>query len=229
MLSAEDLKSLYPRAGILNSSRIRYFYRMTADEQKLHDYLDSVAVHAGDPAMQDMVINSFYNQCDLDNENEWEEKVGFAILNFDVFCGYIQEVWLSEEEEGGNFTIPLDDDFDIPEINTENLTVIDLAQEATTNEAYKNLPVALTNDHVVRLAVMTEPYFWHLHPDSDECFLVIEGTLIIELENETVELQPNQLFTIPRNVVHRTKPKSERVVNLTFESGYTTTVKVERD
>ncbi|TSJ44678.1 cupin domain-containing protein [Mucilaginibacter corticis] len=148
-------------------------------------------------------------------------------MHFDVFCGYIKEVWLSGDEEDTDFTIPIDDEFDIPEIHTENLKVIDLAEEATTTEAYKNLPVALTNDHVVRLAVMTEPYFWHLHPNSDECFLVIEGVLIIELENKTVELQPNQLYTIPRNVVHRTRPKGERVVNLTFESGNTTTVKID--
>ncbi|MEZ2339227.1 cupin domain-containing protein [Mucilaginibacter sp. RCC_168] len=190
--------------------------------------MDSVDVDPGDPSMQDIVINSFYNQCELDNDDEWEEKIAFATIHFDVFSSYIQEVWLSEDKESGEFSIPTDDDFNIAEINTENLTVIDLAKEATTSELYKNLPVALTNDHVVRLAVMTEPYFWHLHPDSDECFLVIEGILIIELENETFELRPNQLFTIPRNVMHRTRPKVDRVVNLTFESGYTTTVKVDR-
>lgn len=113
-------------------------------------------------------------------------------------------------------------------IPIKNLMVVDLPKEAATSEAYKNFPVATTNDHIVRLAVMTEPYFWHLHPDSDECFLVLEGTLIIELEGRTVELNPNQLFTIPRNVVHRTLPRGERVVNLTFESGQTTTVKIDR-
>lgn len=113
-------------------------------------------------------------------------------------------------------------------IPNSNLTVIDLLKEAATSQAYKNIPVASTNDHVVRLAVMTEPYFWHLHPDSDECFLVLEGTLIIELDNRMVELHPNQLFSIPRNVMHRTRPKGERVVNLTFESGNATTVKIDR-
>jgi len=165
--------------------------------------LDSVDVDPGDPSMQDIVINSFYDQCELDNDDEWEEKIAFATIHFDVFSSYIQEVWLSEDKESGEFSIPTDDDFNIAEINTENLTVIDLAKEA-------------------------KPYFWHLHPDSDECFLVIEGILIIELENETFELRPNQLFTIPRNVMHRTRPKVDRVVNLTFESGYTTTVKVDR-
>lgn len=201
---------------------------MTADEQQLHDYLDSVDVHPGDPAMQDVVINSFCNQYEMDNDNEWEEKIAFATLHFDVFCGYIQEVWLGDNKDDDNFTVPVDDDFGIREIRTENLQVIDLGKEATTNEAYKNLPVALTNDHVVRLAVMTEDYFWHLHPDSDECFIVLEGILLIDLEDRTVEVTPNQLFTIPRNIVHRTRPRGGRVINLTIESAYTTTVKVGR-
>lgn len=40
---------------------------------------------------------------------------------------------------------------------------------------YENRIVAELNDHVVRLSVMTAPYFWHLHPNSDETFLVLEG------------------------------------------------------
>jgi mannose-6-phosphate isomerase-like protein (cupin superfamily) len=94
--------------------------------------------------------------------------------------------------------------------------VIDIAQNAAT-DVYKNIPIALVNDHVVRLSVMTEAYLWHLHPNSDETFLVIEGSVFIDLEDKTVELLPNQLFTIPKNVIHRTRPNGTRSVNLTFE------------
>jgi hypothetical protein len=55
-------------------------------------------------------------------------------------------------------------------MTTKTLTVIDIAQESITTEAYKNVAVAEVNDHVVRMGVMTEPYFWHLHPESDESF-----------------------------------------------------------
>jgi mannose-6-phosphate isomerase-like protein (cupin superfamily) len=200
---------------------------MTANEQKLHDYLDEQDVNKGNAAMQDIVINSFYNQCDQDNNDEWEEKIDFAILNFDAFCGYVEEVWVNYSDDAEELTPPIGND-DIPEINIQNLRVIDLEKEALTSESYKNLPVALTNDHVVRLAVMTESYFWHLHPNSDECFMVMEGVLIIDLEDQTVELHPNQLFTIPRNTIHRTRPKGERAVNVTFESAYMTTTKIDR-
>ena len=86
-------------------------------------------------------------------------------------------------------------------MDDQNLNIIDITQKALTNGVYTNIPVARVNDHVVRLSVMTEPYFWHLHPDSDESFLVIEGSVFIDLEGRTIELFPNQLFTIPKNVV----------------------------
>lgn len=84
----------------------------------------------------------------------------------------------------------------------------------------------MINDHVVRISIMTEPFYWHLHPESDEIFLVIEGSLYIDLETHTAELLPGQLFTIPKNVKHRTRPKGERSVNLTFEHNAITTVRL---
>lgn len=112
-------------------------------------------------------------------------------------------------------------------MDAENLTLVDIVQKAITNNEYLNIPVAFVNDHTVRMSVMTAPYFWHLHPDSDESFLVIEGSLLIDLEDRTVELFPNQLFTIPKNIIHRTRPGGNRSVNLTFESRNMTTVRRE--
>ena len=97
------------------------------------------------------------------------------------------------------------------------LTVIDVQLETQEIKSYKNIPVSLINDHVVRLSIMTEPFYWHYHPNSDETFLVMEGVVCIDLEDRTVELAPGQLFTIPANVRHRTRPKGDRSVNLTFE------------
>ena len=92
---------------------------------------------------------------------------------------------------------------------------------------YFNEVITRCNDQVVRVSVMTEPYFWHLHPNSDETFLSMEGSLLIDLEDKTVELLPGQLFTIPRNVPHRTRPGGDRSVNLTFESVDLQTIKLE--
>ncbi|MFC0515536.1 cupin domain-containing protein [Mucilaginibacter angelicae] len=114
-------------------------------------------------------------------------------------------------------------------MNAEHSKIIDIAAKSAINARYSNTTIAMVNDHVVRLSIMTEPFFWHFHPNSDESFLVIEGSLFIDLEESTVELLPNQLFTVPGNVIHRTRPGSPRSVNLTFESASMETIRVERD
>ncbi|CCG98202.1 hypothetical protein FAES_0188 [Fibrella aestuarina BUZ 2] len=108
-----------------------------------------------------------------------------------------------------------------------SLTVLDLGDLTQAVTTYTNLSLAAVNDHVVKVSVMTEPYHWHYHPNSDETFIMIEGVLLIDLETETIELQPGQLVTIPKNRIHRTRPKGERSVNLTVEHSDIETVSVD--
>ncbi|WP_144148353.1 cupin domain-containing protein [Paraburkholderia sp. BCC1884] len=93
------------------------------------------------------------------------------------------------------------------------------------SHGYLNQVVANVNDHDVHLSVMHAPYFWHVHPDSDETFVVVEGTLVIETDEGAVELQTGQLLTVPRGIRHRTRPGGERTVSLTVERRDTTTVR----
>ncbi len=51
------------------------------------------------------------------------------------------------------------------------LKVIDIKNELKVETShYLNLPLCLINDHVVRMSLMTEAFYWHLHPNSDEVF-----------------------------------------------------------
>jgi mannose-6-phosphate isomerase-like protein (cupin superfamily) len=99
---------------------------------------------------------------------------------------------------------------------------------ASVTEAYHNRSLATINDHEVRLSVMTHGFAWHHHPDSDETFLVVDGELVIEFENQEVVLQPGQMLTVPRGTVHRTRPNGERSVNLTFERKDAATIFLDR-
>ena len=102
---------------------------------------------------------------------------------------------------------------------------IDLTTLADTpNDGYLNRVIATVNDHAVHISMMTAPYEWHLHPDSDETFIVTEGTLVIDLDDGPVEVRAGQLLTIPAGVRHRTRPKGARSVNLTVERNNATTV-----
>jgi mannose-6-phosphate isomerase-like protein (cupin superfamily) len=67
------------------------------------------------------------------------------------------------------------------------------------------------------MAVMQGEFRWHRHPHSDECFLVLEGELEIDLAGgESFRLKPGEAFTIPAGTIHRTR-SSVRTVNLCFE------------
>lgn len=118
--------------------------------------------------------------------------------------------------------------FNVVTMDPSALTIIDLRERTGLQTAYANFPVTTVNDHVVKVSIMTQDFYWHYHPNSDETFLVLEGVLLIDLEATTVELQAGQLFTIPKQVLHRTRPKGKRSVNLTVESQQIETINVQR-
>lgn len=85
-------------------------------------------------------------------------------------------------------------------------------------DEYSNFIVNKFNDHCLRLAVFEGDYRWHFHPESDELFIVLEGELIIDFQNEeSVRLGPNDIFMIPAGKKHRTRAE-QRTVNLCVEN-----------
>ncbi|MBV8834500.1 MAG: cupin domain-containing protein, partial [Acidobacteriaceae bacterium] len=48
-------------------------------------------------------------------------------------------------------------------------------------------------------------YHWHKHDNDDEFFYVVDGRLLIDLEDRTVELAPRQGFVVPKGTIHRTR------------------------
>ncbi|RJQ83335.1 cupin domain-containing protein [Pseudonocardiaceae bacterium YIM PH 21723] len=64
--------------------------------------------------------------------------------------------------------------------------------------------VATVNDTDVKIVELDGEFVWHSHPETDELFLVLSGSLTLELAGrEPVVLGPMQLFTVPRSVEHR--------------------------
>ncbi|HZR05395.1 MAG TPA: cupin domain-containing protein [Candidatus Udaeobacter sp.] len=88
--------------------------------------------------------------------------------------------------------------------------IADLKQAAASVlDEYKNFVALSVNDHCVRLAVMQREFRWHRHPQSDECVLVLEGELEIDLAvGQTFRLSPGEAFTISARVVHRTRSRT---------------------
>ncbi|MCD7058797.1 cupin domain-containing protein [Pelagibacterium xiamenense] len=63
--------------------------------------------------------------------------------------------------------------------------------------------VSQFNGHDVMVAKLEGPFDWHHHDDTDDFFLVLSGSLTIETEDGDVDLEPGELYVIPRGVRHR--------------------------
>ena len=98
-----------------------------------------------------------------------------------------------------DYDIHLDDKFG-------SLELIDIPGEIAAHEPWFNQTLTTVNDSVVRLGIIEGDFHWHKHDVEDEFFLVLEGQLLIDLEDrETVTLNPHQGYTVPRGVMHRTR------------------------
>lgn len=80
---------------------------------------------------------------------------------------------------------------------------VDLAERlAEIHEHWSPKVIARLNDYEVKLVKASGEFVWHTHDDTDELFLVLNGTLTIRLRGRDVTLNPGQLFVVPRGVEH---------------------------
>ena len=75
------------------------------------------------------------------------------------------------------------------------------------------------NDYDVKIAHARGDHVWHVHEDTDEFFLVLDGTLDIALREggteRSVTLRTGDIFVVPRGTEH--KPSSPGGAILMFE------------
>ncbi|MFC2095034.1 cupin domain-containing protein [Candidatus Bipolaricaulota bacterium] len=89
--------------------------------------------------------------------------------------------------------------------------------DAACMDRWYNQTLCQVNDSVVRLGIVQGEYHWHKHDDDDEFFLVIDGRLLVDLEDRTVELGARQGLVVPKGLLHRTRAP-ERTVMLMVEN-----------
>jgi mannose-6-phosphate isomerase-like protein (cupin superfamily) len=98
--------------------------------------------------------------------------------------------------------------------------LIDLPAEIAAHDPWFNQTLTTVNDTVVRLGVIEGEFHWHKHDDEDEFFLVLEGQLLIDLEDRaTVTLDHHQGYTVPKGVVHRTRAPQRTAILMVEAAG----------
>ena len=96
---------------------------------------------------------------------------------------------------------------------------------ASFGDIYSPRIVGRVNDYDVRIAHARGEHVWHVHEDTDEFFLVLDGTFDVSLREagteRTVNLRAGDIFVVPRGTEH--KPSSAGGAILMFEPSGTLT------
>ncbi|HEX6893606.1 MAG TPA: cupin domain-containing protein [Chryseolinea sp.] len=99
------------------------------------------------------------------------------------------------------------------DIKYDHLQRMDIPQLVRDcKDKWFNQTLTKVNESVVRLGIVEGEYHWHKHDNDDEFFFVLEGQLLIDLEHQTIELNPNQGVTISKGVMHRPRAPKRTVM-----------------
>lgn len=74
---------------------------------------------------------------------------------------------------------------------------------ATIQETWSPRTVALMNDYDVRVVKTRGEFTRHTHPETDEFFLVLKGSLTIRMDDGDVTLGPGQMYVVQRGAAHQ--------------------------
>lgn len=83
--------------------------------------------------------------------------------------------------------------------------------------------IAEMNDYQFKLVRVEGEFVWHDHPDTDEVFIVIEGSLDIEFRDGKVTLNTGEMYVIPKGVEHKPVAKKQCKVMLVEPKGVVNT------
>jgi len=104
------------------------------------------------------------------------------------------------------------------DVKYEHLKKIDIPTIVSEcKERWFNQTLTQVNESVVRIGIVEGEFHWHKHDNDDEFFFVLDGQLLIDLEDQTIELNSNQGVTISKGVMHRPRAP-QKTVMLMFET-----------
>ncbi len=67
--------------------------------------------------------------------------------------------------------------------------------------------IAKMNDYEFKIVKFKGEFVWHSHPETDETFIIMEGTLVMTFRDRKVEVHAGEMIVIPKGIEH--KPSSE--------------------
>lgn len=79
--------------------------------------------------------------------------------------------------------------------------------------------VAQMNDYQFKLVRVKGDFTWHDHKDTDEVFVIIQGSLRIDYRDKAVHLQTGELHVVPKGIEHKPFAEEECKIMLVEPAG----------
>jgi mannose-6-phosphate isomerase-like protein (cupin superfamily) len=113
----------------------------------------------------------------------------------------------------------------LPRRRLLNLAVVNekinlAAKLALLDEPYEPGIVGFVNDFKLLVVKVKGSFVWHKHDETDDFFLVLSGRLTIHLRDRDVELEPGEIFVVPRGIEHCPDAEEETQVLLIEPRGH---------
>jgi mannose-6-phosphate isomerase-like protein (cupin superfamily) len=91
-----------------------------------------------------------------------------------------------------------------------SILVINIKEKfSKIEQLHKYKRIARMNKIDFKLVRMKREFIWHKHPETDEVFMVIDGSLQIHLRDKTLNLEKGEMVVIPKGVEHKPASQSE--------------------
>ena len=97
------------------------------------------------------------------------------------------------------------------------------------NDTWSPKVIAEMNEYQFKLAKIENEFIWHTHKDTDEVFIVLEGKMGIEFEDETVELEAGEMIVVPKGKKHKPFAEKEAKIMLVEPRGVINTGDVKNE
>jgi mannose-6-phosphate isomerase-like protein (cupin superfamily) len=99
-------------------------------------------------------------------------------------------------------------------------SALNLSQlQAQIDEYWSPKIIAQMNDYHFKLAKVLGEFVWHSHSDTDEAFIVLDGTLTIEFRDGQVTLEKGEMYVVPRGIEHKPVAETECQILLIEPAG----------
>ncbi len=97
------------------------------------------------------------------------------------------------------------------------------------NDHWAPKVVAEMNDYQFKLVKVQGEFVWHDHAETDEVFMVLDGSLDIEFQKGKVTLEAGEMFVVPKSVEHKPFAANECSILLIEPKGVVNTGDTENE